>query len=190
MLAPALPIRPLLVVTPEFYVRWATAMRMKEMKPLQLQGELRVPLPLLPDEPIMIQGQPLDPDLPLEPIELVKPLDQSMKLAVMLLFQLLDQQRELAQVQLALEPKRMQRAQSTAYPMGGENDSLASASGGIGFLLNQRNLCLVLQLSKPNHLLSETDSAAHNPTKPDSAGLYTPFPRLRYCWWWRSFCCF
>lgn len=90
---------PLLVVTPEYDVRWATAMRMKEMKPLQLQGELRVPLPLLRDEPIMIQGPPLD---------------QSMKLAVMLLFQLLDQQRELAQVQLALEPKRMQRARSTA----------------------------------------------------------------------------
>lgn len=102
MLAPALSIMPLLVVTPEYDVRWATAMRMKEMKPLQQQGELRVPLPLLRDKPIMIQGQPLDPDLPLEPIELVKPLDQSMKLAVMLLFQLLDQQRELAQVQLAL----------------------------------------------------------------------------------------
>lgn len=35
-----------------------------------------VPLPLLRDEPIMIQGKPLD--LPLEPIELLKPLDQLM----------------------------------------------------------------------------------------------------------------
>ena len=41
----------------------------------------------------------------------------------------------------------MQRAQSTALPMGGETDSLAS--GGIGFLLNQQNPCLELKLSQP-----------------------------------------
>jgi hypothetical protein len=42
-----------------------------------------VPLPLLRDEPIMIQGKPLD--LPLEPIELLKPLDQLMTARVFLM---------------------------------------------------------------------------------------------------------
>jgi hypothetical protein len=82
MLAPALSIMSLPVVTLEYNMRWATAIKMNEINPLQLQGKLRVPLPLLRDEPIMIKGKPLELDLPLEPIELLKPLDQLMKLAV------------------------------------------------------------------------------------------------------------
>lgn len=74
MLALALSIMSLLVVALEYDMRWATAIKMNE--PLQLQGKLRVPLPLLRDEPIMIQGKPLDLNLPLEPIELLKPLHQ------------------------------------------------------------------------------------------------------------------
>lgn len=86
MLALALSIMSLLVVTLEYDMRWATAIKMNEIKPLQLQGKLRVPLPLLRDEPIMIQGQPLANNGrgSAEPIELLKPLDQLMKLAVML----------------------------------------------------------------------------------------------------------
>jgi len=39
---------------------------------------------------------------------------------------------QLEDLKLAFELKRMQQARSTAYSMGGETDSLASASGGIG----------------------------------------------------------
>lgn len=56
----------------------------------------------------------------------------------------------------------MQRARSTALPMGGETDSLAS--GGIGFLLNQQNPCLELQLSQPNHLLKRAKQIAQRIT--------------------------